>query len=292
MDVGLSGDKMMSYAFKSILIPVDFSINTEVAVKKALCFADSGAVIHLLHVQSSMFQGISRMSEGLWTDTYRKEDRNIIDKKMEQWKTSIEESDDDISVCKWICNNDSVQDAIEKKAKEISADLIIIGKNSHHSWAPFLNTVVPSFLAKNTGKAVLTVKPGAIYNKVRSLVVPAAEDTCSQKIELIAAICRKFRINVHLVTFIDNKSSEFSSSALLQMYNVVKNNLQCEVDYTVLHGSNKAKAILTYAETIKADILLLKPVFETKIGWLNKHISDVLLPESKLEVLTVNKKVY
>ncbi|MGZ8554646.1 MAG: universal stress protein [Chitinophagaceae bacterium] len=276
----------MPYAFKSILVPVDFTINTEVAVKKALCFADAGAVIHLLHVQTGMFLGSSLVSVGLWTDTDGEENSGVLQTKLQQWKTSIEESPNDISVCSWISTDDSVQEVIEKKAAGLNVDLIVIGKNSHHSWIPFLNTVAPARLAKNTGKAVLTVKPGSIHNNARSIVVPAATDTCDQKMELIAAICRKFRITVHLVTFIDD-SPEFSSSSLLRMYQGLRNNLQCEVDYTVLHGTNKPRAVLDYAEKIGADILLLKPVSETKIGWLNRHISDVLLPESKLEVLTV-----
>ena len=41
----------MQSGFKTILIPVDFTINTEIAVKKALEVADiNEATIHLLHV--------------------------------------------------------------------------------------------------------------------------------------------------------------------------------------------------------------------------------------------------
>ena len=41
----------MSKAFDNILIPVDFSINTEIAVKKAIELTEeNNAVIHLLHV--------------------------------------------------------------------------------------------------------------------------------------------------------------------------------------------------------------------------------------------------
>jgi len=38
--------------FRTILLPVDFEINTEMAVKKALELSDPGqTVIHLFHVQ-------------------------------------------------------------------------------------------------------------------------------------------------------------------------------------------------------------------------------------------------
>ena len=42
----------MSFSFKTILVPVDFSINTEVAINKAVEVADKdGANIHLLHIR-------------------------------------------------------------------------------------------------------------------------------------------------------------------------------------------------------------------------------------------------
>ncbi|HET7898016.1 MAG TPA: hypothetical protein VFL47_10110, partial [Flavisolibacter sp.] len=63
--------------------------------------------------------------------------------------------------------------------------------------------------------------------------------------------------------------------------------LRCPVEYAVVHGSNKAKAILQYAEKTGADILLVQPEKETKIGWGDRHISDVLPRGSKMQVLAV-----
>jgi hypothetical protein len=64
------------------------------------------------------------------------------------------------------------------------------------------------------------------------------------------------------------------------------------VEYAALYGSNKAKAILKYAEKVNADMLLVYPEVETKIGWLNTHISDVLPPASKVQVLAVQPATY
>ena len=142
---------------------------------------------------------------------------------------------------------------------------------------------------RETGIAVLTVKPGAVNNDIRTVLVPISTDASADKTEVVSAFCRKFRVKIYLATFLNNGNapSSLHTSSLLQMYQLLKTSTNCPVEYAVLHGSNKARAILNYAEKINADVLLLHPETETKIGWPNKHISDVLPSASKVQVLTL-----
>lgn len=279
----------MNVSFQSILIPADFSINTEVAVKKALALAEKGTAIHLLHVQNHLlyslptrnFKYLIKKNAGVY---YQE-----AEYKLNEWKNRIEAYNKGIEVFTWIRFGDSIQKLIEQMAKKLHADLIIIGKNSHHSWFPFLNTLLPDKLVHNTGTAVLTVKPGAVDNDIKTLLVPISTDATRDKMDAISAFCKKFRVKIHLVTFLNkgNMPSDFHASSLLQMYQWLQTSVNCPVEYAVLHGSNKAKAILDYAAKINADVLLVHPETETKIGWPNKHISDVLPAASKVQVLTV-----
>ena len=59
------------------------------------------------------------------------------------------------------------------------------------------------------------------------------------------------------------------------------------MEYAVLYGNNKAKAILNYAKKIQADVLVVHPGSETKIGWPNKNIADMLPAASTMNVLAV-----
>lgn len=278
----------MSNSFKKILIPVDLSSNTEVAVKKGLELAENGTTIHLLHVLNE-----PSISHKLFSGKKNNPSTVAeIEKKMGQWKSTIEEYGDGISVNTWLAMECQVQNAIEIKAKQLGADLVIICKESKHSWLPFLNTVSPNQLVHRIGKPVLTVKPGSIYNKVKAVIVPVSGKTADHKMEIISTICQKFRVKVYLVTFINGEPADFYASHLLQLYQWIKSNLHCPVEYAALHGSNKAKAILKYAERVNADMLLVYPEVETKIGWLNTHISDVLPRASKVQVLAVQPATY
>ena len=279
----------MSFSFKTILVPVDFSINTVVAVNKAVQVADAhGAVIHLVHlIQAPLYMNLTRAISS--QDAIDRTSQLTAAQKLDQWKTSIEQAMPGISVVPWIVMNASIRETIEKKATEVKADLIVIGKKSSHSWFAFLNTVTPSALAYETGTAVLTVKPGAMYNDIKTIVVPVSGGVPRQKLETLSALVGKFKVKVHLVIYLEDgrRPEEEDASSLLKVYQWLQHSLNCPVEYSVLKGSNRARTLLQYAEKISADMVLVDPVSETHTGWLNTHISDWLPAHSKMQVLSV-----
>src|SRR5690349_15642829 len=113
------------FSFKSILVPVDFTINTEVAVKKAIEIADrNGAVISLLH----LLHPLAHLSAGSVTELERP-DLDTATKMLEQWKTSIEETVSSLRVETEVVSGLSLMEAVCKKSRAVEAQLIVIGKN-------------------------------------------------------------------------------------------------------------------------------------------------------------------
>jgi nucleotide-binding universal stress UspA family protein len=273
----------MQSGFNTILIPVDFTINTETAIKKALEVVDiKDASIHLLHVLTQNNSLTDRAQSNDWMNH-----TNALE-KLNQWKQVIEEIVPGVKVIYWL-QYGPVQAAIEKKAAELDADLIVIGKQNAHYWFPFLNTVMPSDLETISGTAVLTVRPGALHHTIKTVVVPVSETVPHHKMEVITALCKRTNIKIHLVTFAAGTEmiDKAAATPLLKVYQWLKNALHCPVEYALLEGQNKAKAVLAYAEKIDADILLLHSKTETTIGWPNKQLPDVLPSYSKMQVITV-----
>lgn len=282
----------MGAVFKKILVPVDFTINTEVAIKKSLEIIEpNDSVIYLLHLQKI----ISQWKPNFRTIIFKRMELKELDlsekkRRLDQWRSIIEENSPGIVVNTDLAEAHNIEKAIVEEANRCIPDMIVIGKNSHHSKFPFLNTVSPNRIAKETGFPVLTVKPGSIYNKVKSIVVPVGSFVPEKKVELILALRKKFRISIHLVTIVGNKQNEntFSGYALLNTYRFLKDVAQCPLNHEVLHGDNIAKSTLKYAQRIKADMLVVDPEEEATLRpLLGKHISDELMPDSRLQVLTV-----
>lgn len=270
--------------FHTILIPVDFTINTEVAICKALEIADADdTVIHLLHISKRSFSDVTL---GRSSKTERDIDLEI---KLSEWKDSIEDYSPGVKVICWMESFLSVEEGIIQKCSELSPDLIVVGKSSSHYLLPLLNTVVSSRIAKKTGCAVLTAKPGSLNRPLKHIVVPVSDELAEFKINFLIALCRRNPIKISLVTFLNdsNVPDDFSASSLLQAFQKLKTISTCHVEYAVLHGKNRGKAILQFAENKEADILLLEPYSETKIGWPEKHVSDLISSGSKVQVLAV-----
>ncbi len=278
-------------AFNSILVPVDFSINTKVAVNKAIEMAVPGrSVIHLLHVlEKNVFRqvpiGASDMSIPVAVNKQNAEE------KLLQLKACIWQSLPANQVEIHVVVSNKVEDAIITIAKALLPDLIIIGKNNHHSFLPFLNTVFSANLAESTNCPVLTVKPGAVNKKLKTVVIPVSDFFPKRKIELLSALSLNNQLDVHLLTIThkSDRRDDFAGSALLHVMRTIRYKLQCMLHHSRVHSDNKAMAILNYAEKVEADMLVVNPESEATITtWMSKKdITDILRPATQLQVLSV-----
>ena len=111
----------MKSEFNTILIPVDFSINTDVAIAKAIDLCPvSGGEIHLLHVQRMTLMNLPgyfhRCIAGnswLGTESFTGHAEGM----MEELKAKIANRRPGIQVCSWIYIGGSIEKNIASKAK-------------------------------------------------------------------------------------------------------------------------------------------------------------------------------
>lgn len=277
----------MSKWVRNILIPVDFSANSDVAIEKGLDLAEIGSTIHLLHVHRFDWPPIFPVMH--WASPVLPADLGQTSRKLEQTKHQIESARPGINVCTWIIPGAPVQKEIEQKAIALRADLVIIGKRRYHPLFPLFNTVIPKKIIARTGIAVLAVKPESINNKTRTIVIPVSQQTTYYKKDIVAAICNKLRLKIHLVTFADSTNRQQATNAtfLLQVYQWLKAATNCSVEHELLEGNNKTDSIINYANRINADILLLHPEAEIKTGKITKHVEGGIPTARKLQVLAI-----
>jgi len=280
----------MSSLFKSILIPVDFSGNTEVAVNQAIELACAdGSTIHLLHVirPKTLWSAVPAANQSMSPvrDNYY---AKKVMSKLQELKYVIEGS---VSYCKvntYVLEG-TVYRNIQDAAKEIKPELIIIGKNSNHKYFSLFNSVCPNGLAKSTGYPVLTVMKNTGDTKIKIIVVPVGSFIPNRKIDLVIELAKKYRAAIHLVT-IPNEIDfgEAKGNSFLETYRILKTGLTSPIKHHILKGNNLPKAIMEYAECIGADLILVNPGSETKISNLTgKHINDALTNSSKLKILSI-----
>jgi nucleotide-binding universal stress UspA family protein len=270
----------MTAAFNNILIPVDFSVNTEIAVRKALGIAGGEETnIHLLHVIKPGKSAMSKFNS--WE----------AEKKMNQWKSLILENNPATTVQMHVQQGYPVQHLIIDFALEIKPDLIIIGKqNGRRRWS-LMRSLLPDAIARKSNCPVLTVKPGSILSRTKVILIPIRHFFPERKLDLGILLAKKYRAQVHLLAVQgDGKlEQETLSPIFLKAYHQLREKLHHPIEYSSISKHNVVKATLDYAELIMADMILVNSDVESGIpGWMGfRHISDWLTRDSKIQVLDV-----
>jgi nucleotide-binding universal stress UspA family protein len=270
----------MTVAFNKILIPVDFSVNTETAINKALGFVgEERAIIYLLHV---VRPGKSAK------DKYRFRE---AEEKLERWKTTIQASNPSIGVMTHVLKGNSIQHMIIECAGMLKPDLIIIGKQrSRRRWS-LMRSVQPDTIARKSNCPVLTAKPGSILSRTKIILIPIHHFFPERKLELAIVLAKKYRAQVHLLAVQKNGRTEREdlSPIFLRAYHQLREKLHHPIEYSSISRNNTVKATLAYAELIMADMILVNPDMESGVaGWTGfRHISDWLTRDSKIQVLDI-----
>lgn len=261
------------HGFKDILVPVDFSANTETAVQKGIEIATAMMTrIHLLHIGGNESAGVNDTSLSI-----------ALDKIKNQIKGCPVETH--------IVSQKKVEPAIITFATLHRPDIIVIGKTNHHCLFPYRNTVISSNIVEETGCPVLTVSSGSLQRKIKTIVMPVSECFPAKKIDVLETLSKNISLDVHLLSVLSNNQApdNFTNSAVLQIMRSVRNRLQCRIQHTIIHSQNKAIATLGYADEVNADILLVSPEAESSITtWmLKKDTPYTNIPAAHLQLLSV-----
>jgi nucleotide-binding universal stress UspA family protein len=270
----------MPIAFNTILIPVDFSLNTEIAVKKAAGLVGSDkTILHLLHVMKS---GKRRTRQfRLWA----------VEKELNELSETIRADYPGLRIKTHILRGHSVQRLIIDCAAMVKPDLIIIGKqNNRRRWS-VLPHITPDAIAKKSNCPVLTVKPGSFGLKTRVIVIPIRDFLPERKLELAVLLAKRYKAQVHLLAIQDHpEPKEWAlPQVFLKAYHHLREHLHHPIEYSSTGRHSPARAVLNYAELIMADMILVNPETESGVagvtGW--RHMSDLVDKDSRLQILDV-----
>ena len=126
-------------------MPVDFSKNSELAISKALefCQEDNDLILHLFYSECTqpgdIIHYISQVLNGVTQQQITGKMKDAAT-RLGDMKMLIESEKRNVKVLCWVSFGNCAQEEIIKKARQLSVDLIIIGKKSYHSFFPLLKS--------------------------------------------------------------------------------------------------------------------------------------------------------
>lgn len=262
--------------FPKILIPVDFSEATGIAVSKAFSFLEQHGQLFLLHVARAGYSDKARQQY------------NENAARLQELRIRIVSEHPAILVKTLILYGHSVEFMILEGCRMLAPDLVIIGRQGKTSSWPFRKRLSPDRIARKTHCPVLTVRAGAVPVPLRSIVIPIRQNISDRKLDLTVQLARKFRARIHLLVFGATQDTAFGQP-FLKAYRHLRDQLQLPIEHSSCIDRHAAKATLHFAETVKADMILLDPEAESGIpSWTGlRHISDLIPDHSSIQVMEI-----
>lgn len=255
----------MSAIFKRILIPVDFSINTDLAVQRAIELnGEQGAAIHFFHLERSPSGQNAELA-------------------LEKLKASILEKWPMLSITVHVGTGTSVPVGIIGMARLLHPDLIIIGKHGNGLHFPFFSIITPRYLAQKTNTPVLTAKPGSMNTGIKTIVILIERLVSERELEITVMISKRTHSSVHLATTLKG----LSSTIFVKTHDRLRQRLHQEIPSFVIEKKHIIQGALNYAESVKADLVVINPSIKDSIFPLGLYLdaSSRVRPDSKLQIL-------
>lgn len=278
--------------FKKILVPVDFTEGSEIAIRKAVQLAEPfEAAICLLYVCKPLFSLNIFSNTGYIvapvTEIFTIKE---IEQKIQGYKSYIRENLDGVIVETSISETGKMQQRIEETADVFGPDLIIIYNKGNKSIFPFFNTVSPGRIARKTDCPVLTIKEGSGEKKIRNIVVPVTYRVPQRKLDIAIKLAKVFNANIHLISFPDcQEDDENPGHAFIESFKKIRENASLVIRHGPISGNDIARAVLKYSESVQADMILVNPVTESSIHYMigKMHLSDMLNENSPIQILDI-----
>ena len=278
--------------FKKILVPIDFTEGSEIAIRKAVQLAEPNeAAICLLYICKPLFS-LNLFSNTGYIVAPATEILSVteINQKIRKYKSYIKDNLEGVIVETVISEGGKLQHKIEETADLFGPDLIIIYKRGNKTLFHFFHPFSPERIAQKTDCPVLTIKEGAGERKIRNIVLPVTQRIPARKLEIAIKLAKAFNAHIHLVSFPDCSNEEKKSDhAFIESFKKIRENASLTIKHGPVFGNDIARAVLKYAESVQADMILVNPVTESSLHYIigKIHLSDMLSDQSSIQILDV-----
>ena len=278
--------------FNNILIPVDSLYNAQIAAEKALELSDASQTTLFL-VATIRFD--SFWQKLLYTDIiaqrqpHLNKKKLLAQKKIETLRNRIAAISPDTTVETAIITETSISENLLRYALEHEIDLVIATNQKKQSQFSFSKKDIGEELARKANLAVLTVTKGCLNHPIKSIVLPVTSFVPERKIDMALSFARKFNAHIHLVTMLDSNdvNTKIRIDAFYLTYKILSE-MGHSPQYKILHGNDSDIALVSYANHVKADMILINPEKKKILpAFFQGKIKDMIQPLSALHILTL-----
>lgn len=271
---------------KKILVPVDFSVQSEYAIKLASKIADETETeVHLLHLLE-LPRGHVDMGSG--SNFGIPQSMHYIQKIKEKIAAIKEQFFNTDTVVKYAIRFEKPSEGILNFSTKINADLILMGSKEVSIFDEVLIGSNIKKVVKKSSVPVLVAKNDPKEFNVKELVFTSNFNEEDRKpFEILLEFAQKFGSKIHLLNV--NTMNRFKSTkkAKQKMETFLSKYKNLEHSINVYDDDSLENGILNFSKEVNADLIALTTHERTGLFRLfNKSISKNLSKSSLKPVLT------
>ncbi len=280
----------MQKLFNRILVPVDFSAKSKMAVEKACDLAKHyDCSIHLLHVVPiSPFAAIA-MTEGPMAIPFANiENKDEIEKEFKKLLYTIKLLNGDAVKVDHRILQGTWDEAIIDFAKHHDYDLVLVGQKE--SLLQKRKMIInPDKIAAKANIPVITVPSNKRLIKLYSIVIPITDFLPVRKLMYGVYIANGFDTTIKLLGIENEKSHDKVQHYLQKAARLIKDNSPIKVITQTIKSHNVAEAVNHFTRHQSTDLIIINPQTQTKMpGFFSSLFGNIIQKYSAPPILTVN----
>ena len=286
--------KAKAFEVKSILIPIDFSETSMLAIEHAAFMAKLfKADVALLHIMEKNWESFSIVAPEIVIEN-QSSVTDKIEKKLKEVAGGISKKYG-IKVSTTIANG-NIYSEISSFCSEKKVDVIVMGTHGASGFEEF-------FIGSNTYKVVtqsdcpvISVQTHASKVGFSNIVLPIDNSLHSrQKVGIAVEMAKRYASKIHVVGLLE----EDSNASDLKKFEIKMDQINKYLKHEnvihssqVLKGKNPAKLTLEYAQKVKADLIVIMTDQEEDItGLFIGPYAQQIVNHSKTPIMSIKPNV-
>jgi nucleotide-binding universal stress UspA family protein len=284
---------MKTFNIKKILVPLDFSETSLLALEHAsyMAFLFNAKLI-LLHVIKPDLSVYTTSDMPIPIDIVKYQEETASQKLQELEKKIRQEYRIQVET---LYETGFVCSTIVSAGEEYEADLIIMGT---HGTSGFAERFIGSNAYKVVNEAtcpVITIQTHAIQRGFKEIVLPIDHSFYSrQKVNHAIELAERYGSRIHILglSHTQDKTEVNKLKIKIEQVEALIKKHKVSYDKQINFGVNYAKLTMSYAEKIKADLIMIMTEWEEDItGMFIGPFARQIVNHSKIPVMSIRPQV-
>lgn len=283
---------MKAFNIQKILIPIDFSETSMLAIEHAGFTAQLfKAELILLHVIEKHWEQFSVVAPELRISTPT-ELTAAIEKKLAEIATDIQKKYGVKSF--HVTSTGNIFNEILSVSKEHNADLVVMGTHG-------TSGVVEFFIGSNTYKMVtqsecpiISVQSHSKKLGYTNILLPIDDSAHSrQKVNHAIVLAKHFASKIHILGLSDSNEENDRNKFEIKLDQIEEYIKKCDLPFSrkTVEGKNQSKTTYDYAKAVNADLIVIMTDQDENItGRFMGTFAQQIINHSKIPVLTIQPK--